>query len=90
MTDRPIPTMTDHVSAAEINQAVKETLHICRCWMAYLLTRIGESSIRVEAADLTRALDELSCHVERDGHAYVIQLDSAPQNGGANDRETAN
>ena len=54
--------------------AVAETLRLAHAWLAYLLTRLGEETVRVEAADLRRALDELSCSVSREGNSYVIAL----------------
>ncbi len=55
-------------------QAVDEVMRLYNGWLAYLLGRIGEREIRVEAAELTRALETLSCRVEREGDAYVIRL----------------
>ncbi len=54
--------------------AVEETLRLYDGWLAYLLTRLGENTLRVEAAALSEALRTLHCRVERDGSGYVIHL----------------
>ncbi len=56
--------------------AVEETLRLYDGWLSYLLRRLGETTVRVEAADLREALQTLSCRVERDGSGYVIRLES--------------
>ncbi len=68
MTKKPL-------EANAVNSAdVEELLRLCQGWMAYLLTRLHESCIRVEASELRSALATLSCRVEREDSAYVIRL----------------
>ncbi len=54
--------------------AFDEVMHLCTGWLAYLLRRLGEDTVRVPADALREALATLSCRVEKDGEAYVIRL----------------
>ncbi len=51
-----------------------EMMKLYNGWLSYLLTRLGEETVRVPVIDLRRALESLSCRVEREGEAYVIRL----------------
>ncbi len=60
--------------------ALNETLYLYNGWLAYLLKRLGEREICVEADELRRALETLSCRVEKvekegNGGAYVIRME---------------
>ncbi len=57
-----------------LTAAMEETLKLYHAWLGYLLTLRGEEVIRVKAADIKRALETLSCAVEREGDEYVIRL----------------
>ncbi len=57
-----------------VTPAMEETLRLSYAWIAYLLKRLGEDPLRVDAADLKNALETLSCGVCKDGDAYVITL----------------
>ncbi len=61
-------------TAASVEAAVTETLRLSCAWIAYLLHRLGEPTLRIPAADITAALDTLSCSVEKDGEDYIITL----------------
>ncbi len=52
---------------------MEEVLHLYGGWLAYLLTRIGEDTIRVPCRDIRQALKTLSCRVSREGDEYVIR-----------------
>ncbi len=56
------------------SDAVAETLKLYHAWLGYLLTRQGVDTLRVKAADISAALDTLSCTVTREGDEYVIRL----------------
>lgn len=60
-----------------LSPAVSETLRLYHGWLSYLLTRLGEETVRVEADDLSRAIRELSCSVSKEGSAYIIRLGAA-------------
>lgn len=55
--------------------AVEETLKLYHAWLGYLLTLIKADTIRVKATDITKALDNFTCTVTREGDEYVIRLD---------------
>ena len=55
--------------------AVEETLKLYHAWLGYLLTLVKADTIRVKAADITKALDSFTCTVTREGDEYVIHLD---------------
>lgn len=55
--------------------AVEETLKLYHAWLGYLLTLIKADTIRVKATDITKALDNFTCTVTREGDEYVIHLD---------------
>lgn len=55
--------------------AVEETLKLYHAWLGYLLTLIKADTIRVKATDITKALDNFTCSVTREGDEYVIRLD---------------
>ncbi len=63
-----------HKAATVPLDSLDETMQLYNGWLAYLLTRLGESTVRVERADLANALRTLSCRVERDGEAYIIRM----------------
>lgn len=58
-------------------EALDETLRLYGGWLSYLLGRLGESVVRVEADELRHALETLSCRVEKEGSAYVIHMEHA-------------
>jgi len=59
--------------------AVFETMRLYHAWIGYLLTRLGEHTVRVRVEDIRGAMDQFSCSVSREEDAYVIRLDgSAP------------
>ncbi|MBO5510833.1 MAG: hypothetical protein J6B24_03780 [Clostridia bacterium] len=55
--------------------AVEETLKLYHAWLGYLLTLIKADTIRVKTTDITKALDNFTCTVTREGDEYVIRLD---------------
>lgn len=55
--------------------AVEETLKLYHAWLGYLLTLIKADTIRVKATDITKAMDNFTCTVTREGDEYVIRLD---------------
>ncbi len=55
-------------------RAVEEALRLYHAWLAYLLMRLGEGTVRVPAEDIRRALEGFTCTVSRDGEDYVIAL----------------
>ncbi len=67
--------------------ALDEVLHLYNGWLAYLLRRLGEECVRVEAADLKEALDTLSCRVEREGNGYVISMKPVGASGARGDTD---
>lgn len=56
-----------------LDPAVREILNVYHAWLGYLLIRMGEEELRVPAADITDALQNLSCRVGREGDVYVIR-----------------
>ncbi len=62
----------------DLAAALDETLRLYHAWLAYLLTRLGEKIVRVEADELRRALADLSCAVSREDDAYIIRLGILP------------
>ncbi len=68
--------LAPRAAPADGTAAVRESLMLCQAWMAYLLTRLGSETLRVEASELRDALEHLSCRVSRDGTAYRIELTS--------------
>ncbi len=54
--------------------AVKEAMSVYSAWLAYLLTRLGESELRVPVADIAQALKSIRCDVSREGEDYVIRM----------------
>ena len=61
-----------HDTAAR--DAVYETMRLYHAWIGYLLTRLGEQTVRVQVEDVRRAMDRFQCAVSREGDAYVIRL----------------
>lgn len=59
--------------------AVEETLKLYHAWLGYLLTLIKADTIRVKATDITKALDNFTCTVTREGDEYVIRLDKGEE-----------
>ena len=62
--------------------AVFETMRLYHAWIGYLLTRLGERTVRVQAEDIRASMDKFQCLVSREGDAYVIRLsdlDTAPR-----------
>lgn len=59
--------------------AVEETLKLYHAWLGYLLTLIKADTIRVKASDITKALDNFTCTVSREGDEYVIRLDKGEE-----------
>ncbi len=74
-------------SAAVSVEALDETLRLYNGWLAYLLKRLGEAALRVEAEELRVALDTLSCRVEREGSTYVIYMETGAREGEDHERE---
>lgn len=66
--------------------AVEETLKLYHAWLGYLLTLVRADTLRVKAADITAALDSLTCTVTREGDEYVIHMEK--RNGHGRDAET--
>ena len=62
------------ISGESITAAMEETLRLYHAWLGYLLTMQGADTLRVKAADIRRALDDLSCSVSREGDEYIIRL----------------
>lgn len=54
--------------------AVYETMRLYHAWIGYLLTRLGERTVRVRVEDVRDAMDKFQCSVSREGDAYVIRL----------------
>jgi hypothetical protein len=59
--------------------AIEETLKLYHAWLGYLLTLIKADTIRVNASDITKALDSFTCTVSREGDEYVIRLDKGEE-----------
>ena len=59
--------------------AVEETLKLYHAWLGYLLTLIKADTIRVKASDITKALDNFTCTVSREGDEYVIRMDKGEE-----------
>lgn len=59
--------------------AVEETLKLYHAWLGYLLTLIKADTIRVKTTDITKALDNFTCTVTREGDEYVIRLDKGEE-----------
>jgi hypothetical protein len=59
--------------------AIEETLKLYHAWLGYLLTLIKADTIRVKASDITKALDNFTCTVSREGDEYVIRLDKGEE-----------
>ena len=59
--------------------AIEETLKLYHAWLGYLLTLIKADTIRVKASDITKALDNFTCTVTREGDEYVIRLDKGEE-----------
>ena len=59
---------------SDLTPAVSEMMRLYHGWLGYLLSRTGESTLRVKVADITAALDGFTCSVRREGDEYVIDL----------------
>ncbi len=57
--------------------AVYETMRLYHAWIGYLLTRLGERTVRVQVEDIRDAMDRFRCSVSREADAYVIRLDGS-------------
>ena len=53
---------------------VYETMRLYHAWIGYLLTRLGERTVRVQAEDIRNAMNKFQCSVSREADAYVIRL----------------
>ena len=77
---RTVPVHADatRVDATRVNatraNAVYETMRLYHAWIGYLLTRLGERTVRVQVEDIRNAMDRFRCSVSREADAYVIRL----------------
>lgn len=71
--------------ASGLSAAAEETLALYHAWLGYLLSRLGEETLRVPVADISAALGQLCCSVSREGGEYVIRIGDGGE-GGACDR----
>lgn len=59
---------------SELWAAVEEMTRLYGGWLAYLLRRQGETTLRVKASDITEALETLSVSAAAEEGCYVITL----------------
>ena len=67
-------TVSRPLSRDEEWQAAEELMALYRAWLGYLLYRLDETEVHAPVADVSRALDELSCMTAREGDEYVIRI----------------
>ena len=61
-------------------------MRLYHAWIGYLLTRLGERTVRVQAEDIRAAMDKFRCSVSREGDDYVIRL-SDPESDPCREKE---
>lgn len=85
VAERVTEQITERLSRDEEWQAAEELMSLYRAWLGYLLYRLDEGEVRAPVAEVSRALDELSCVTTREGEDYVIRIQRKGEEVSAHD-----